>query len=153
LGAFLFLAACSNAKGEFVNGRILQTCNQEWPACNVVAGCLLGNLSYTQGQFPGDSRVIVNLDQASTVTLEFYLDQVESVGNAMQMTWFEGGCRERIDVNLTGQEFVQEGEQLGVITRQNQLEDVGDHLIEFSSDSQLEYFFKVTVTPLRNSVP
>src|SRR5437764_817843 len=47
---------CASPRQEFTGARILQTCDQAWPSCDVVAGCLLGGQSYTQGRFPGDNR-------------------------------------------------------------------------------------------------
>jgi hypothetical protein len=148
-----FSFGCNNPSGDFVNNRVVQACNQDWPACNVVAGCLLGDTNYMQGNFPGDTRVVIQLQAPSSVSVNLYVSQVESAGTYSSFTWFEGGCRARTDVNATGLQMVQESQEQGVFTRQNNLQDVGDHLIEFSSDAQAGYDFSVTVTPLDNTIP
>lgn len=118
-----------------------------------MAGCLLGKESYIRGQFPGQSRIVLQLRQPSAVTLSLYVDRVQSAGTATQLTWFEGACRQRIDVKASGLELVQESEQQNVFSRTNNLYDVGDHLLEFSSDAQVQYLFKVEEVPLRNTLP
>ena len=141
-------AGCSNPKDDFIGSRVLQTCNQSWPACGAVAGCLLGDADYMAGQFPGDNQAVIQLQKPSTVALNLYISSVESSGTFAQESWFEGACRSRSDVKVTGVAFVQEAQREGIFTRTYNLLDSGDHLVQFSSDAQAQYLFSVTVTPL-----
>jgi hypothetical protein len=50
---------------------------------------------------------------------------------------------------MTGDAFVKENEDIGFVSRSDDLTGLGDHRIEFTSDVQARYDFKVDVTPLR----
>src|SRR5882724_4192394 len=50
LVAFAFsFSACMDEKGQFIFGRVSDKCDTEWPVCDTIAGCLLGDSSYIEG--------------------------------------------------------------------------------------------------------
>jgi hypothetical protein len=51
--------------------------------------------------------------------------------------------------SITGRTLTTEAEREGHVTRKADLAGVGDHLIEYESDSQARYLVKATVTPRR----
>ena len=140
---------CSSGEDEFTASRVTEQCNESWPVCDLVAGCIVGNESYLTGLFPGTRRVIVRLDEASQVTASFFLKNIAAEGTTTTLTFYEGGCNSQIRVDLTGKAFVNEAQTVGFVARNENLNDVGDHRFEFVSDTQAEYDFKLDVVPLR----
>jgi hypothetical protein len=116
-----------------------------------VAGCVLGPESYRQGNFPGDGRFIVRLEEPSMVKVSVLLEDVQSAGDESVLIFYEDGCKGRTRESATGSAFVAEGENSNGFTREVQLDSVGDHLIDFTSDSTASYTIKVEVTPKRQT--
>lgn len=142
-------AGCEDQETAFIGSRVTEQCNESWPVCDLVAGCIMGNESYFSGRFPGTQRMIVRLAEASHVTASFYLKSVAGSGTSTVITFYEGGCQDRTRVEITGDAFVQENQSVGFVARSQDLTDVGDHRLEFTSDVQAEYDFKLDVEPLR----
>ncbi len=130
---------------------MLDQCNESWPVCDLVAGCIIGNESYITGRFPGTGRVIVRIAEASAITMSFYLKNVAAGGTTTTLLFYEGGCQDRTRLDLNGDAFVQEAQNIGYVSRTENLTDVGDHRLEFTSDAQANYDFKLDVEPLRLS--
>ena len=66
------------------------------PVCSQVAGWILGTESYAEGRFPGRGRFIVQLPEASTVKVSFYLEEVSAAGEETVVLFHEDGCRSGI---------------------------------------------------------
>lgn len=145
--------ACGGRKEEFIGARSLDQCNESWPVCATFAGCLIGGQSYVTGRFPGDGRFIVQLAEPSTVTVSFFLENVSAAGDQLYLDFFEDHCRSRIRVAVEGREFVGESDRVGEFRRSAVLTGLGDHLIEFQSNAQLDYTVKVDVVPRRLEPP
>ena len=143
------LSGCDDKVSAFIGGRVEEQCNQSWPVCDLIAGCILGNETYTTGRFPGTKRVIIRLAEASQVTTSFILEDVTAAGTQLTITFYESGCTDRTRVQMTGETAVQENETVGYIARSSNLVGLGDHRLEFNADLQARYHFKVDVTPLR----
>lgn len=139
------LAGCGNPKDEFIGARVLDTCNQTWPVCGSVAGCLIGPQSYVEGGMPGQQRFVVQISEPSTVRVRVFVDSISSQGSQTTLTFFEDGCRSRVQAQATGKEFADEARQMGEFTREADLTGIGDHLIEFDSDAQVQYSLEVEV--------
>lgn len=147
--ALLAGAGCGDRRADFLQGRVEDACNEAWPVCDTVAGCILGPESYREGRFPGDARFIVRLAEPSIVRVSFFLEEVGAAGALTVITFHEDGCRARIREELGGRTFVGEAERFGFVGREAQLNGVGDHLISLESDAQARYLVKVDVTPVR----
>jgi len=143
------LAACGGTRDAFVDGRVLDRCESAWPACDTLAPCLLGPESYAQGRFPGASSFLVQLVEASTVRLSFFLEDVVAAGERTVVTFHEEGCRSRVRTEVTGRSALNQMDALGSFTQSADLTGVGDHLVQFESDLQGRYVLKVDVTPGR----
>lgn len=128
---------------------MLDACDGEWPACRTTVGCIIGDRSYVQGRFPGSNKVLVQLFEPSTVTISFFLSEIAGTGEETRISFYEAECRSRVRQVLTGRALVGEAENRGWVSREADLSDVGDHLIEFESDARARYFMKVDVLPLR----
>src|SRR4051794_2903258 len=74
------LSGCLDERGQFIFGRVADRCDTEWPICDTIAGCLLGDSSYIEGKFPTNGRVAVQLFEPSTVTVSFFLENVAGSG-------------------------------------------------------------------------
>lgn len=148
LGIFA-IAGCGDRRSDFVGSRVEDTCNESWPVCDVVSGCLLGAESYRTGRFPGTGRFVVRVSEPSVVKVSFFLEQVAAAGNQTAITWYEDACRSRIRQEISGNTFVGEAQRYEAVTRQADLNAEGDHLIEFESDAQADYLVKVEVIPKR----
>ncbi len=147
--ALTLFSACDDREGAFIGGRVKEECNQSWPVCSLIAGCILGNESYIAGRLPGEKRIIVRLQEPSRVEASFFLKEVTGAGSESVVTYYEQGCTDRTRLEITGEAFVRENEDVGFVTRSVDLVGLGDHRLEFTSDLQANYIFKVDVTPLR----
>ncbi|WP_224242068.1 hypothetical protein [Hyalangium gracile] len=143
-------AGCGSGRSDFIGGRAKDVCDAEWPVCSRVAGCILGLESYAEGRLPGRGQFIVQLKEASTVRVRFFLEEVVAAGEETVVTFHEEGCRARIRQSVSGRAALDSAEKLGEFSREAELTGVGDHLVEFESDMQARYVLKVEVDPLRN---
>jgi hypothetical protein len=141
---------CGGGRADFVGGRAKDVCDAEWPVCSKVAGCILGQESYTEGRLPGKGQFIVQLQEASTVRVRFFLEDVVAAGDETVVTFHEEGCRARTRESVTGRTALDSAEKFGEFSREADLTGVGDHLVQFESDMQARYVLKVEVEPLRN---
>ncbi|WP_241758672.1 hypothetical protein [Pyxidicoccus parkwayensis] len=146
----MVLSACGGSREDFIGARVKDTCDAAWPVCNQVAGCILGTESYAEGRFPGQGQFIVQVPEASTVKVRFFLEDVTAAGEETVVLFHEEGCRARKREAADGRAVQDLMEKFGEFSREADLTGVGDHLIEFESDMQARYVVKVDVTPLRN---
>lgn len=146
----VLVVGCGGSREDFIGPRVKDSCDAAWPVCSQVAGCILGTESYAEGRFPGRGRFIVQLPEASTVKVSFYLEEVSAAGEETVVLFHEDGCRSRTRQAADGRAVLDAMEKFSEFTREADLTGVGDHLIEFESDMQARYVVKVDVTPLRN---
>lgn len=149
LVVFLSVFGCAGRREEFLGARVEDRCNTEWPVCDRIVGCLLGDTSYFAGRFPGSGRFGVQVFEPSTVTVSFYLEDVTAAGEETVINFHEDRCRSRIRESLTGKALVGESEKTGIVKRSADLSGTGDHLIEYESDARAAYMVKVDVLPTR----
>lgn len=142
-------AGCGGTRESFIGGRVKDACDQVWPVCATTAGCILGPESYAEGRFPGQARLIVQLSEASTVRLRFFLDEVTAAGEETAVVFHEEGCRARVRKSATGRVVQDSVEKTGEYTEEAELTGVGDHLVELISDMRARYAVKVETEPLR----
>ncbi len=145
----LGMIGCSGGKSQFIDGRVLDRCDETWPVCSQIAGCLIGAESYLEGRFPGEVRFIVQVPEPSKVKVSFYVESASAAGDETALNFYEDRCRARVRESATGRSFLGEAEQFGVFSREALLTGLGDHLIEIISDSQARYSLKVEVNPTR----
>ncbi len=143
------IIGCSGGKSQFVSGRVLDRCDETWPVCNQIAGCLIGSESYLEGRLPGEVRFIVQVPEPSKVNVSFFVESASAAGDETAINFYEDRCRSRVRESVTGKKFLGEAEQFGVFSREALLTGLGDHLIEIISDAQVRYSLKVDVTPTR----
>ena len=143
------LVGCGGKREQFLGSRVLDACGEQWPVCDRIAGCLLGDSSYIEGRFPGTRLIGVQVFEPSTVRLSFQLENVGASGDETAISFFEDRCRSRTRIAVSGRSFVGENDTVGFVKRETELSGVGDHLIEFSSDARAQYLLKVDVTPTR----
>ena len=141
--------ACGSIQEQFLGTRVKDRCDGEWPVCRTTVGCIVGDRSYVEGRFPGSNRLAVQLFEPSTVTLSFVLTEVAGTGDETRINFYETECQSRVRRTLSGRALVGEAESRGWVSREADLSDVGDHLIEFESDARARYLVKVDVLPLR----
>lgn len=140
------LAGCGGLREEFIGGRARDACNQTWPVCDHVVGCVLGTQTFVSGRFPGQTSFMVRLVEPATVTVSIYIEAVGGTGtDPTFIHFFEEGCRARIRRDVPAEAFVAEAERTGVFSRSADLVGMGDHLIEIFSDAQAQYMAKVDV--------
>ena len=149
VAALVLGTGCGGGRADFIGSRAKDVCDAEWPVCSKVAGCILGEESYTEGRLPGKGQFIVQLPEASTVRVRFFLEDVVAAGEETVVTFNEEGCRARIRESVNGRTALDSAEKLGEFSREADLTGVGDHLVEFESDMQARYVLKVEVLPLR----
>lgn len=153
VGALLALAlvtGCGDSREDFIGGRVKDACDAAWPVCSEVAGCILGDESYSEGRFPGRGRFIVQVPEAATVRVSFYLEEVLASGEETIITVHEEGCRARTRQAVAGRTVADSMEKFGAFVQEVDVTGVGDHLVEFESDMQARFVMKVDVIPQRN---
>ncbi len=143
----VLVAGCGNAKDDFVAARVLDRCNQSLPVCNSLANCLLGEESYISGRFPGEGKVIIQTASPSTVTVSFLFQDITAAGDITSIVFNETGCKSNTRIEVAGQTVTQESTLTGVFKRSADLQEAGDHLIDFQSGTEATYTMKVDVTP------
>ncbi len=149
LPMWILLSACGGQREQFTAGRVLDRCDSQWPVCDRIAGCLLGDQSFIEGKLPGQNQLAIQLFEPSTVKVSLYLDEVKAAGDETVISFFEDRCRARIREAIPGRTFVGEAQTHGFVTREADLTGIGDHLIELSSDAKASYLLKVEVLPKR----
>ena len=142
-------AACGGERERFIAERVSDSCSQQWPICDKIAGCLLGDQSYIEGRFPGERLVGVQIFEPSTVTVSFLLEEVGAAGTETAINFFEDRCRTRTRITVTGKTLLNEQDAIGHVERSADMSGIGDHLIDFSSDVHAHYLMSVTVLPIR----
>ncbi|MBS1149918.1 MAG: hypothetical protein H6Q89_1616 [Myxococcaceae bacterium] len=145
----LLVAACGGKREAFLGTRVEDSCGAQWPICDKIAGCLLGDSNYLEGRFPGSRLVGIQVFEPSTVRMSFQLENVGAAGTETALNFFEDRCRARTRVTISGRSFVGENDTVGFVKREAELSGVGDHLIEFSSDVRATYLLKIDVIPTR----
>jgi len=151
LAAAVLLAACGGSKEEFLVYRSRDACDQTWPVCDRVVGCIVGGQTYVTGRFPGEGQFMVRLAEASRVTVGIFIEGLAGTGTQDAFIhWWEDGCVRRIRESSPATDFVSEVDKVGYYSRSADLTGVGDHLIEFSADAQATYYVKVDVVVLRD---
>ncbi len=151
LAAALWLCGCGGTKEDFIGFRSRDACDQTWPVCDRVVGCILGGQTYITGRFPARGQFTIRLAEASHVTVSMYVEGVAGTGTQdAYIHWWEDGCVKRIREAIGATAFVSLLERDGVFSRSADLVGVGDHLIEFSADAQATYYVKVDVVALRD---
>lgn len=145
-------SGCGGKREQFLGTRVEDSCSSQWPICDKIAGCLLGDTGYIEGRFPGTRLVGIQVFEPSTVRISFQLEDVGAAGVETAISFFEERCRSRERVTITGRSFVGENDRVGFVKREAELSGVGDHLIEYSSDVRAKYLMKIDVIPTRLKV-
>lgn len=143
------LWGCGGKREAFLGYRVVDKCGAQWPICDRIAGCLLGDSAYIEGRFPGTRLVGVQVFEPSTVRISFQLDEVGAAGEETSISFFEDRCRSRTRLSVSGRSFVGENDKVGYVRREVELTGVGDHLIEYTSDTRALYLMKVDIIPTR----
>jgi len=149
--AVALLCGCGGTKEEFLGARSRDACDQTWPVCDRVVGCIVGGQTYITGRFPSEGRFMVRLSEPSKVTVGIFIEGLAGTGTQDAFIhWWEDGCTRRIRESATAEDFVSEADKVGYFSRAADLTGVGDHLIEFSADAQASYSVKADVVALRD---
>ena len=145
------LCGCGGSKDEFLGPRSRDACDQTWPVCDRVVGCIVGGQTYLTGRFPSEGRFMVRLAEPSRVTVGLFIEGLAGTGTQDAFIhWWEDGCVRRIRDAVSAEDFVSEVDKTGYFSRSADLTGSGDHLIEFSADAQATYYVKVDVVALRD---
>jgi hypothetical protein len=142
------LHGCSTPQDDFIGARVLDLCNASWPVCDAYASCLLGSESYTQGNFPGSGRVIVETLATSNIQLSFLLSDLTAAGGTFSIVWYEPGCTASVMTSVDGQVVAAESQAIGAFVRSAQLNVAGYHLVTYNATTEASYLLKVDVLPL-----
>lgn len=151
LAAAGVITGCGGSKEAFIGSRSRDACNQTWPVCDRVVGCIMGGQTYLTGRFPTRGSFMVRLAEPSAVKVGIFVDGVAGTGtDDAYIHWWEDGCTRRVRESATAVAFVAEVDKSGVFERTADLVGTGDHLIEFFSDAQAQYYVKVDVVAKRD---
>ena len=147
--AAALLCGCGGTKEDFIGFRSRDACDQTWPVCDGVVGCILGGQTYMTGRFPARGQFMVRLSEPSRVTVGIFVEGIAGTGTQdAYVHWWENGCTKRIRDSESATAFVAEIDRDGFFSRSEDLVGVGDHLIEFSADAQATFSVKADVVAL-----
>jgi hypothetical protein len=142
IAAVVIIAAGCSAEDIFKRGRVDEPCSAVYPTCNLgfAAGCYLDSGTYTEGQFPGDRRILVTTTfLGESIRVRLYFKEMIFPGTMILAQAYEVDCgdverdiREDIDV------FDEAGDDR-IIIFDLPVETPGDHLIELYSDCAADY--------------
>jgi hypothetical protein len=106
--------------------------------CNMIGECVLDSDQYITGQFPSTRQFIIHTDNAQLVTFSFQFNDRVSAGTMLTLTSFEPDCNQQSSYTSMGDLFTDSGAS-GVLSFPITMQQPGDHLITFSSDSYCSY--------------
>lgn len=145
----LLSTGCGSIRDQFVGTRIEDECGGAWNVCATTVGCLVGDRSYVEGRFPGTNKVAFKLFEPSEVTVSLQLFETAGAGELTVINLYESSCASRVRLEVTGKTLVGENDKAGWVSRKADLSDIGDHLVEVTSDARTRYLVKIDVLPLR----
>lgn len=147
LGVLLGATACASAEDLFVSGRLRDTCNESWPVCTTVAGCMVGDTSYLEGKFPGTRRFIVKTDGQREISVVLFFKNEGAIGTETRIVWNEAGCGASSIEVIDGRSLFKEAAIDGTLKRSKNVFTEGDHLIEITSDATVDYLLRIETKP------
>jgi hypothetical protein len=125
--------------GVTAGGGSLDPCNETIPApCGDVAHCVLASDEYLQGTFPGMQTFIIRIAAPTMVTFSFQFTNRISAGTTLALTSTEPDCSQSSTYMNPGDIFKLAG-AAGILSFPITMTEVGDHLIQFNSDSYCSY--------------
>lgn len=147
LAALLLAGGCASAEELFVSGRLRDTCNESWPVCTTVAGCVVGDTSYVEGKFPGTRRLIVRTDGQREISVVLFFKNEGAIGTETRIVWNEAGCGASAIEVIDGRNLFKEASADGTLKRSRNVFTEGDHLIEITSDATVDYLLRIDTAP------
>jgi hypothetical protein len=137
---------CGVDEGDFIAGADYEPCMGNVPACNRTAGCILGETKYTQGHFPGMVSFVVTTPADTFVEVSLFFKTRTHPGDDTEITWYEPGCSSSFRWESQGADLFAQAGSDRVFSKEHQLRQAGDHLIEIYSNATTNYFLRVVLT-------
>ena len=140
--------SCQTEAEAFVDDRLMSICDEAYQICNLPAGCVLDRNHYIEGAFPGSRRfVVVTESRDVKIVVRIFFESQIAPGTQMLVRAYEPNC----SVNTTKAEMILENVDLfkragddKMLDFELEVADVGEHLVEVSSDASAEYLIVVT---------
>jgi hypothetical protein len=125
--------------GGVAAGDSLNQCTETIPApCGDIAHCVLDTNEYLQGTFPGTQIFVIRISAPAMVTFSFQFTNRISAGTTLALTSTEPDCSQTSTYMNPGDIFKLAGAG-GILSFPITMTEVGDHLIQFNSDSYCSY--------------
>jgi hypothetical protein len=114
-------------------------CNETIPApCGEIAHCVLDDDEFLQGTFPGSQIFVIRTTEPQQVIFSFEFSNRISAGTTLILTSTEPDCSQQ-STYMNPSDIFQLAGASGVLSFPITMTEVGDHLIQFSSDSYCSY--------------
>ena len=149
IAALAALGGCLTGEEEFVDGRLLDLCNEGYWICNTPAGCVLDHEHYVEGVFPGVRRVVVATEQADEdVRVRLYFSRMRAPGTELLVQLYESDCTldpERSRAHLLDVDVFDEAGDDRTLMFDLTARQPGEHLLEIYSDASADYLLTADV--------
>lgn len=144
--AALTASGCGvSAADNFTRGLSEDRCEGTFPICATTAGCVLSDLRYLEGSFPGSREVIVPAPADAIVIVRLFFVSQVAHGLDTRVLISEPGCIDTYEWASEGRDiFIEAGSDRVLEVRQEVFLD-GDHLLEVASDAVADYVLAVEV--------
>lgn len=126
----------------FIEGRELERANGVYPTCHpsYMAGCYLGEATYTEGTFPGARRFIVNTTNTNqSVHVRIFFSEPLYGGTELLVQGYEPDCDDVSQVLYRDIDVFEEAGDDNTIVAELDTQTPGEHLIEIFSDCASDF--------------
>lgn len=129
------VACDADGSRAFTSGRAENECQESIPACaETYANCELDDSQYASVRFPGQLQFLVSSRAEDTIRVEFFISSVLDVGQQTIIYWNEPGCSDLYLWDSAGEDFVSASRSTNIFSRDQQVHEPGDHLVQVFSD-------------------
>jgi hypothetical protein len=146
VSSLLFGVGCGiGNEGGFIDGRTLDECFETIPVCSTTAGCRLGGDRYIETRFPGTVQFIVPAPAEAVIKVGMFFRNPRAVGLDTRVIVYETGCTFPYEWIPPQSDIFRLAGDDGILIREQQVFQDGDHLVEITSDSTTEVLIRAEI--------
>jgi len=141
---------CGAPESDFIAGADFEPCLSTIPACQVTAGCTIGEFKYLEGDFPGFRNFVVRTGTSdTTIMVHVFFKTRKHPGEDTEIIWYEPSCSDSYRYESGGEDIFSKAGGDRIFSKGKKMRRAGDHLVEIYSDAYTHYFLRVElITPM-----
>ncbi len=152
IAIFLFCVfstlSCRTGPEAFVDDRLLSVCDEAYQICSMPAGCVLDRNHYIEGAFPGSRRFVVTTESRDVkINVLIYFESQIAPGTQLLIRAYEPSCSvdsAKAEVLMENVDIFKKAGDDRILDFELEVADVGEHLVELSSDASADYLIIVS---------